>query len=101
MRRAGASTQEEPGAIAPRFHTRRGHQWLWPTFIHPFYSAVCRLLRVKTWLRSSMIQSRLNNAVLLHCHRHMMPNLESVINDFVNFNDLRERVFGVQHKATT
>jgi len=50
-------------------------------------------------LRSSMIQSRLNNTVLLHSHSYMMTDLEAVIiNEFVNLNDLR-RVFGVQRKA--
>ena len=34
------------------------------------FTQLC-LLRVKTWLRSSKIQSGLNNAVLLHYHRHL------------------------------
>jgi len=49
-------------------------------------------------LRSSIIQSRLNNTVLLHSHSYMITDLETVINDFVNLNDLR-LVFGVQRKA--
>ena len=42
---------------------------------------------------------RLSNTVLLHCCRHMVPDLEFVINVFVNLTDLRRRVSGVQRKT--
>lgn len=52
------------------------------------------LRRVKTWLRSSMTQTRLNSAVVLHANRHINPDIDSVINDFISLNDLRRRIFG-------
>ena len=52
----------------------------------------CR--RVKTWLRSTMSQTRLNNTVLLHAHRHLTPDISTVTNDFINLNDQRRRIFG-------
>ena len=52
------------------------------------------LRRVKTWLRSTMSQTRLNNTVLLHAHRHLTPDISTVTNDFINLNDQRRRIFG-------
>ena len=49
---------------------------------------------VKKWLRSTMSQTRLNNTVLLHAHRHLTPDISTVTNDFINLNDQRRRIFG-------
>ena len=55
----------------------------------------CR--RVKTWLRSTMSQTRLNNTVLLHSMLTDIktPDVSTVTNDFINLNDQRRRrIFG-------
>ena len=53
------------------------------------------LRRLKTWLRSSMTQTRLNSVALLHAHRDVEPNLDLVLKDFVGLNELRTRIFGI------
>ena len=52
------------------------------------------LRRVKTWLRSTMSQARLNSVALLHANRCLTPNLNTVLDDFINLNDVRRRTFG-------
>ena len=54
------------------------------------------LRRVKTYLRGSMKQSRLNHLMVLHVHRELTDNLDLIAcsNDFVVNNEHRFRVFG-------
>ena len=52
------------------------------------------LRRVKTWLQSTTSQARLNSVVLLHANRCLTPNLNTILNDFIDSNDLRRRIFG-------
>ena len=54
------------------------------------------LKRVKTYLRSTMKQSRLNHLMILHVHKEMSDSLNLVdcANDFVGSNEHRLRVFG-------
>lgn len=54
------------------------------------------LKRVKTFLRSSMTQSRLNHLMLLHVHKDMTHNLKltDCANDFVGSSEHRLHVFG-------
>ncbi len=49
------------------------------------------LRRVKSYLRSTMSQSRLNNLMLLHVHKHRTDNLDLKIcsNEFITGNDHR------------
>jgi hypothetical protein len=54
-------------------------------------SRLRRVNGVKTWLRSNMNQ---DSVALLHAHRCMTPNLNTVLDDFIGLNDLRRRVFG-------
>ena len=51
---------------------------------------------VKTYLRSTMTQSRLNNIMVLHIHKHLTDSVDhkQVLNDFVSANDERRRIFG-------
>lgn len=53
------------------------------------------LRRLKTYLRSTMSQPRLNHLMLLHVHREETDNLnlEAVANDFVSLRQ-RETIFG-------
>jgi hypothetical protein len=53
------------------------------------------LRRVKTWLRSTMTQSRLNHVMVCHVHRDLLVelNCRDVAQAFIN-NDTRGRIFG-------
>ena len=50
------------------------------------------LRRIKTYLRSSMMQERLNNVMLLHCHKNKTDSLD--MKDFVSTNHARKNYFG-------
>ena len=54
------------------------------------------LRRLKTYLRSTMTQKRLNHIVLLHIHKSMTDSidLQSIAVEFVKRNDRRLRYFG-------
>lgn len=53
--------------------------------------------RLKTWLRSQMLQSRFNHLAILNIHKKRLDNLSlaSVANDFISLNENRKRNFGV------
>lgn len=52
--------------------------------------------RLKTYLRSTMQQSRLNHVMLLHIHKELLDqlNLVDIGNEFVRESEHRARVFG-------
>jgi len=54
------------------------------------------LRRLKTYLRSTMSQSRLNSVALLHAHQHevMAIPVEEILKDFVSLNSSRMQTFG-------
>ena len=54
------------------------------------------LRRVKTYLRSSMRQMRLNNLMVLHVHKDLTDSLDfcNVGNEFVGGKEVRMRLFG-------
>lgn len=54
------------------------------------------LRRLKTWLRSTMTQKRLNWCLILHVHQDMTEKLSmwDVAKEFVERNDVRIQVFG-------
>ncbi len=54
------------------------------------------LRRLKTWLRSTMSQNRLNNVAVCNVHQHYIDNIDirSLVNEFVSANDRREKLFG-------
>ena len=54
------------------------------------------LRRVKTYLRSTMKQERLNNLMIIHTHKERtdLMDLKQVANDFVRDNEHRLRIFG-------
>ena len=54
------------------------------------------LRRVKTWLRSTMTQQRLNHVMILHIHKDMIDKLDlkRVAQDFTDKNERRKNVFG-------
>ena len=55
------------------------------------------LRRLKTYLRSTMTQKRLNHIAFLHCHKDLTDGLDLtvVINDFISVNDFRKKTFAV------
>lgn len=60
------------------------------------------LRRIKTHLRSSMSQQRLNHLTLLHIHKNCIEalNLVDVANDFIAGNEHRKHVFGTEFKPS-
>ena len=58
--------------------------------------------RIKTYLRSTMSQQRLNHLMLLHIHKSLTDdfNLVDVANDFIAGHDHRKHVFGTEFKPT-
>ncbi len=57
------------------------------------------LRRVKAYLRSTMLQERLNHLMLLHCHKESTDNLQLDIclQKFVDRSEHRAEVFGKFH----
>ena len=54
------------------------------------------LRRVKTYLRSTMSQARLNHLLLLHCHKDRTDNIHLIncLQEFVEAKERRSDVFG-------
>ena len=54
------------------------------------------LRRVKTYLRSTMTQKRMNNLITLHSHKERTDalELEAIANEFTASNERRRCVFG-------
>lgn len=54
------------------------------------------LRRLKTWLRNSMTQSRLNAVAICHVHQHILDNVDIKIlaTEFVSRSQTRKSVFG-------
>ena len=54
------------------------------------------LRRIKTYLRSTMSESRLNNVMLLHCHKDITDSLDNVniAKTFIAVNSRRQNYFG-------
>ena len=52
--------------------------------------------RVKTYLRSSMSQERLNHTILLHCYQERVDSLDiqEIAESFVSVNEHRQQYFG-------
>ena len=53
------------------------------------------LRRLKTWLRRTTGQSRLNHELILVAHSERPVDLEDVIQDFVQLNEQRQDDFGI------
>jgi hAT family C-terminal dimerisation region len=54
------------------------------------------LRRLKTWLRSTMTECRLNSVIVCHTNKHMLDevNLKTVAAEFCRRSDIRKNVFG-------
>ena len=57
--------------------------------------------RVKSYLRSTMKQERLNHLMALHIHKDVLDsiNLSHVANDFVSNSEHRQKIFGQFHST--
>ena len=57
---------------------------------------------IKTYLRSSMSQKRLNSLMLLHVHKSETDDLDliDVANDFIESNKHRKHFFGTEFKQS-
>ena len=63
----------------------------------PISSASCErsistLRNLKTYLRNTMVQDRLNGLALMHAHREMELNLEKIVDLFANLHPRRMRM---------
>ena len=63
----------------------------------PISSASCErsistLRNLKTYLKSTMVQDRLNGLALMHAHREMELDLEQIIDLFANLHPRRMRM---------
>ena len=58
--------------------------------------------RIKTYLRSTMTQQRLNNLMVLHVHKSHTDDLDlvAVANDFIDGSDHRKSFFGSEFKQS-
>ena len=62
------------------------------------FSSLCQL---KSYLRSTMTQERLNNILVLHVHNDLTDNLNltEVANEFVMGSEFRLTLFGKFHET--
>jgi hypothetical protein len=54
------------------------------------------LRRLKTWLRSTMTQERLNSVAVCHIHQDLLDriDMDAIMRDFVSRSEIRKKVFG-------
>ena len=52
--------------------------------------------RLKNYIRATMTQKRLNNIMLMHCHKDRVDALDliTVAKTFIDANDRRQKFFG-------
>ena len=52
--------------------------------------------RLKNYMRATMTQKRLNNIMLMHCHKDRVDALDliTVAKTFIDANDRRQKFFG-------
>ena len=54
------------------------------------------LRRLKTWLRTTMTQKRLNSVAVCHIHNDLMDNInmDAIMRDFAGRSEIRKNIFG-------
>ena len=57
--------------------------------------SISALRRLKTWLRSSMTNDRLTGLALMHVHRHLDFDVETIIDNFARAQPRRMRLLNV------
>mgnify|MGYP003513734193 CR=1 FL=1 len=60
------------------------------------------LRRLKTWLRTTMTQQRLNSCAVCNIHRTLLDavDVNAICNEFVLRNDFTQRLFGQSLEPT-
>ena len=60
--------------------------------------AFSTMRRIKTYLRNTMSQNRLNHTMCLNIHKEKLEeiNLKLVLNEFIDQSDRRRAVFAMQ-----
>jgi hypothetical protein len=55
------------------------------------------LRRLKTYLRNTMTQTRLNDTAILNCHRSYLESIdvEEIMNNFISNSTVRQNTFAV------
>ena len=61
-------------------------------FIDILWRSISTLRNLKTYLRKTMVQDRLNGLELMHAHREMELDLEKIIDLFANLHPRRMRM---------
>ena len=61
-------------------------------FIDILWRSISTLRNLKTYLRKTMVQDRLNGLALMHAHREMELDLEKIIDLFANLHPRRMRM---------
>ena len=53
--------------------------------------------RMKTYLRTTMTQQRMNNIMILHINKNLTDtvNYKEILNNFITTNDERSKHFGI------
>ena len=88
-----APARGEQGGQAPTLEKIRvGHLEILSVECERSFSVLCRL---KTWLRRTTGQSRLNHELILVAHSAKPVDLDGVTEDFVHVNDQRKDDFGL------
>ena len=61
-----------------------------------FHNSFGFFRRLKTYLRSTMTQKRLNNLLILHTHKDRVDNvnLTEIAEAFISLNEHRQEYFG-------
>lgn len=54
------------------------------------------LRRLKTWLRSTMTQNRLNSVCVCHIHQDLLHTIDinKLLQEFISHSDVRQKIFG-------
>ena len=67
------------------------------------FLAITSKRRLKTWLRNTLSQPRLNHNSICNNHKEMLDELDlgAILNDFTSRSDIRKRQFGISKFEVT
>jgi len=63
-----------------------------PVLSASYERSISTLRNLKTYLRNTIVQDRLNELALMHAHRELELDLEQIIYLFANFHPRRMRM---------
>src|SRR6218665_2646004 len=92
---------DDPVSSAMRIQSPHVEQLLRLLLVLPVSSASFErsfsgLRRLKTWLRSTMTQQRLNHIAVLHTHQEELDALDTakILSEFLRASEIRGSIFG-------